>query len=137
MGEKYILCILSQSYLADEHCPTLSFTESGNPSKIKSNIILVFLSNSFVDAFFGFFVALYHVTTKCQTSYPCACKNVFILLLHISYFRPFRPSNNCIPFLHKLLLSMILLPVVKLFSLRTYSDTYCWINERGGGKVNQ
>jgi hypothetical protein len=47
----------------------------------------------------------------------------------------FYPSNGGIPFLYELILSMIYLSVVKLISEGTYSDTNCWITERGGESV--
>jgi hypothetical protein len=76
-------------YLADEHCSTLTFTRFNNPSKMRSIPILLFLFNSFLDAVFGYFELMYPVTTEYQTSYPFACKNVFIILLHNSYSRAF------------------------------------------------
>jgi hypothetical protein len=45
------------------------------------------------------------------------------------------PSNYGIPFLYKLVLSMIYLSVVKLIFEGTFSDTNCWITERGGESV--
>jgi hypothetical protein len=47
----------------------------------------------------------------------------------------FCPSNCGIPFLYMFLLSMIYLSMAKLISEGTYSDTNCWINERGGESV--
>jgi hypothetical protein len=47
----------------------------------------------------------------------------------------FYPSNYGIPFLYELVLSMIYLSVVKLISEGTYSNTDCWITERGGESV--
>jgi hypothetical protein len=47
----------------------------------------------------------------------------------------FYPSNNGIPFLYELVLSMIYLLVVKLISEGTSSDTNCWITERGGESI--
>jgi hypothetical protein len=44
----------------------------------------------------------------------------------------FCPSNCGIPLLYKLVLSMIYLLVVKLIFEGTFSDTNCWITERGG-----
>jgi hypothetical protein len=41
------------------------------------------------------------------------------------------PSNYGIPFLYKLVLSMIYLSMVKLISEGTLSDTNCSITERG------
>jgi hypothetical protein len=49
--------------LVDEHFPTLSFTRSHNPSKMKSIVIFLFLFNSFLDVVFGFFELVYLVTT--------------------------------------------------------------------------
>jgi hypothetical protein len=43
----------------------------------------------------------------------------------------FCPSNCGIPFLYKLVLSMIYLSLVKLISEGTCSDSNCWITERG------
>jgi hypothetical protein len=80
MGEKYISCSLSQSYLDDEHFPTFSPTGSGNPSQMKSIAILLILFNSFLVALFDFLVALYLVTTDFQILYPCAFKSTFVLL---------------------------------------------------------
>jgi hypothetical protein len=45
------------------------------------------------------------------------------------------PSNCGIPFLYKLVLSMIYLSVVKLISEGTFSDTNYWITEKGGESV--
>jgi hypothetical protein len=45
------------------------------------------------------------------------------------------PSNYGIPFLYEWVLSMIYLSVVKLISEGTFSDTNCWITERGGESV--
>jgi len=105
-------CKLSQSSLVDEHFPTLSFVESHSPSMMKSIYILLFFLNSFFVAVFGFFAVLYPITIDCQISYPCPFKKVFILIFHISYFRPFWPLNIGAPFsVH----SMIYLPVVILF----------------------
>jgi hypothetical protein len=81
---EYILCSLSQIYLANEHCPTLSFTGSGNPSRIKSIAILMFLFNSLLVVVFGFFEALYPIMTEYQTSHPCVRNYFFIIMLHIS-----------------------------------------------------
>jgi hypothetical protein len=47
----------------------------------------------------------------------------------------FYPSNCGISFLYELILSMIYLSVVKLISEGTFSDTNCWITERGGESV--
>jgi hypothetical protein len=47
----------------------------------------------------------------------------------------FCPSNYGIPFLYELLLSMIYLSVVKLISKGTFSDTNCWITERGDESI--
>jgi hypothetical protein len=47
----------------------------------------------------------------------------------------FYPSNCDIPFLYKLVLSMIYLSMVKLISEGTFSDTNCWITESGGELV--
>jgi hypothetical protein len=43
----------------------------------------------------------------------------------------FYTSKCGIPFLYELVLSMIYLSVVKLISEGTFSDTNCWITERG------
>jgi hypothetical protein len=80
-------CRLSQSSLADEHFPTLSFVESHSPSMMKSIYIFLFFLNSFFVAVFGFFAVLYPVTIDCQISYPYAFKNTCVLLIHISYAR--------------------------------------------------
>jgi hypothetical protein len=47
----------------------------------------------------------------------------------------FFPSKCGIPFLYELVLSMIYLSVVKLISEGTFSDTNCWITERGGESI--
>jgi hypothetical protein len=45
------------------------------------------------------------------------------------------PSNCGIPFLYELAFSMIYLSVVKLIYEGTFSDTNCWITERGGESI--
>jgi len=72
MGDssKKISCSLSQIYLADKTFLTFSFTKSGNPSKMKSIDILLFLFNSFLFAIFGFFVAMYPINNHFQLSLP-------------------------------------------------------------------
>jgi hypothetical protein len=73
---------------------------------------------------------VYPSTIDCQISNPYSCIYVLILILQNAYFFP---SNCGIPFLYKLLLSMIYLLVVKPISEGTYSDTNCWITQRRGG----
>jgi len=71
---------LSQIYLDDDHCPTLTFTESCNPSMMASIVILFFIFNSFLVAVFkGYFEAVYPTNNEYQTSYPCASKTNFII----------------------------------------------------------
>jgi hypothetical protein len=59
-------CNLSQSYLADEHLPTFSLIDLGNPSETKSIAILLFFFNSFLAAVFSLFELSYLVTTDSQ-----------------------------------------------------------------------
>ena len=66
MGEEYISCNLSQSSLADEHLPTFSLTELGNPSQMKSIAILLFFLNSFLAVVFSLFQLSYTVTIDSQ-----------------------------------------------------------------------
>jgi hypothetical protein len=75
---------------------------------------------------------VYPYTIDFQTWNPCDYIYVFMLMLQKEYFFP---SNCGIPFLYKLVLSMIYLSVVKLISEGTWSDTNCWITKRGGESI--
>jgi hypothetical protein len=66
MGEEYMSCNLSQSSLAHENLPTFSPTELGNPSHMKSIVILLLFFNSFLAAVFSLFELSYPVTTNRQ-----------------------------------------------------------------------
>jgi hypothetical protein len=75
---------------------------------------------------------VYPSTIDFQISNPYACIYVFILLLKKEYFCP---SICGIQFLYELLFSMIYLSVVKMIYEGTFSDTNCWIIERGSESV--
>jgi hypothetical protein len=66
MGKEYMSCNLSKISLTDEHLPTFSLTDLGNPSQMKSIAILLFFFNSFLVAVFSLFELSYHVKNDSQ-----------------------------------------------------------------------